>query len=59
MIWEKTIRTGDRDTDAKALERARAEARFEGLVAQASPLPTGGWHVRAITPRATRPRARA
>jgi hypothetical protein len=56
MIWEKTILTGDRDNDAKALEQTRAEARSQGLVTEAMPLLTGGWHVRALSRRARTPR---
>ncbi|HEY8040174.1 MAG TPA: hypothetical protein VIF15_10290 [Polyangiaceae bacterium] len=59
MAWEKTIRTGDRSADVRALEQARAQGRAQGLVVQANPLPGGGggWHVRALLPSALRTRA--
>jgi hypothetical protein len=52
MSWETTIRTGDPNADLRALEEARAHAQTQGLVVQASPLPQGGWHVRAMPPAA-------
>jgi hypothetical protein len=48
MSWETVIRTGDPAADGTALEDARRLASSQGLVVQASPLPGGGYHVRAF-----------
>ncbi len=48
MTWETVIRTGDPGADGTALEDARRLAYSQGLVLQASPLPGGGYHVRAL-----------
>jgi hypothetical protein len=48
MTWETVIRTGDPGADGTALEDARRLAHQQGLVVQASPLPGGNYHVRAL-----------
>jgi modulator of FtsH protease len=46
--WETTISTGSPDHDRMMIEQYRGQARASGMDLQVNPLPSGGFHVRAV-----------
>lgn len=48
--WEQRIVTGNPQADQAAVEQHRQVAAAQGLVFDAQPLPSGGYHVRAYPP---------
>jgi len=46
--WETTISTGSPDHDRMMIEQYRSQAAASGMQLQVNPLPSGGYHVRAV-----------
>lgn len=46
--WETTINSGNPEYDRMTVEQYRAQVAAQGMTLQVQPLPTGGFHVRAV-----------
>ncbi len=46
--WETTVSTGNPDYDRHMVEQYRAQAAQAGMQLQVQPMPSGGYHVRAV-----------
>ena len=46
--WETTISTGSPDHDRMMIEQYRSQAAASGMQLQVNPLPSGGFHIRAV-----------
>lgn len=46
--WETTISTGSPDHDRMMIEQYRSQAAASGMQLQVNPLPSGGYHIRAV-----------
>ena len=46
--WETTVNTGNPNTDRETIQNWQQQVQAQGLVLQVNPLPTGGYHVKAV-----------
>jgi FtsH-binding integral membrane protein len=48
MSWETQVNSGNPDFDRQTIEHYRAQARSSGMDLQVQPMPSGGFHVKAV-----------
>ncbi|MGZ3422655.1 MAG: Bax inhibitor-1/YccA family protein [Polyangiales bacterium] len=48
MSWETQVNSGNPDFDRQTIEHYRTQARASGMDLQVQPMPSGGFHVRAV-----------
>ncbi|MBI2392142.1 MAG: Bax inhibitor-1 family protein [Deltaproteobacteria bacterium] len=48
MSWETTVSTGNAQHDQMMIDAYRQQARASGMDLQVQPMPSGGYHVRAV-----------
>ncbi len=46
--WETTVNTGNPNADRETIQNWAQQVQAQGLVLQVNPLPTGGFHVKAV-----------